>query len=87
LDIANAILQLNTESIRLTISRFLINVTFGLGGMYDVAGTPAFGSIEKREEDFGQTLASWGMPEGPFVVLPIFGPSNVRSQRSTDVVD
>ncbi len=88
LDIANAILQLNTESIRLTVSRFLINVTFGLGGMYDVAGTPEFGSIEKREEDFGQTLASWGVPEGPFVMLPIFGPSNVRDSigRGIDTI-
>ncbi len=78
LDIANSILQLDTESIRLTLSRFFINVMFGLGGMYDVASTPQFGSIEKRNEDFGQTLATWGFAEGPYVVLPIFGPSNIR---------
>ena len=78
LDIANSILQLDGESVRLTLSRFFINVMFGLGGMYDVASRPEFGSIEKRNEDFGQTLATWGFDDGPYVVLPIFGPSNVR---------
>ena len=78
LDIANSILQLDGESVRLTLSRFFINVMFGLGGMYDVASRPEFGSIEKRNEDFGQTLATWGFDDGPYIVLPIFGPSNVR---------
>ena len=78
LDIANSILQFDIESIRLTLSRFLINMTFGIGGMYDVASTDEFGNIEKRNEDFGQTLATWGIKEGPYVVLPIFGPSNIR---------
>lgn len=78
LDIANSILQFDAESIRITVSRFLINMTFGIGGMYDVASTEEFGSIEKRNEDFGQTLATWGINEGPYVMLPIFGPSNIR---------
>tara|TARA_B100000989_G_scaffold159356_1_gene118964 strand:+ start:198 stop:1112 length:915 start_codon:yes stop_codon:yes gene_type:complete len=78
LDIANSILQFDIESIRLTLSRFLINITFGIGGMYDVASTKEFGNIEKRNEDFGQTLATWGVKEGPYVMLPIFGPSNIR---------
>ena len=78
LDIANSILQFDIESIRLTLSRFLINMTFGVGGMYDVASTKEFGNIEKRNEDFGQTLATWGVKEGPYVMLPIFGPSNIR---------
>ena len=78
LDIANSILQFDIESIRLTLSRFLINMTFGVGGMYDVASTKEFGNIEKRNEDFGQTLATWGIKEGPYVMLPIFGPSNIR---------
>ena len=88
LDIANAILQLDTESIRLTLSRFIINLTFGIGGMYDVASTEAFGSIEKRSEDFGQTLAVWGFSEGPYIMLPIFGPSNVRDTigRGVDTI-
>lgn len=78
LDIANSILQFDAESIRITVSRFLINMTFGVAGMYDVASTEEFGSIEKRNEDFGQTLATWGVNEGPYVMLPIFGPSNIR---------
>lgn len=78
ISLANAILQLNKESIGNIISRFLINMTFGLGGMFDVAGTDSFGNISEVEEDFGQTLAVWGVPDGPYVMLPIFGPSSVR---------
>ena len=78
LDIANSLLQFDAESIRITLSRFLINMTFGVGGMYDAASKKEFGSIEKRNEDFGQTLATWGIKEGPYVMLPIFGPSNIR---------
>ena len=78
ISLANAVLQLNSESIGNIIAKFLINMTFGLGGMFDVAGTEEFGSIPDVEEDFGQTLATWGMPDGPYVMLPIFGPSSVR---------
>lgn len=78
ISLANAILQLNKESIGNIISRFLINMTFGLGGIFDVAGTESFGNISEVEEDFGQTLAVWGVPDGPYVMLPIFGPSSVR---------
>ena len=52
-------------------------MTFGLGGLFDVAGTDAFGNMTEVEEDFGQTLAVWGS-DGPYVMLPIFGPSSVR---------
>lgn len=58
-----------------TVARFLVNTTVGLGGFWDVAtrwGMPDHG------EDFGQTLAVWGMDEGPYVMLPFFGPSNPR---------
>lgn len=87
LDIANSILQFDSESIRLTLSRFLINLTFGLGGLIDVASSDTF-KIEKRNEDFGQTLAVWGVPEGPYTMLPIFGPSNLRDAfgRGVDTV-
>ena len=78
ISLANAILQLNKESIGNIIGRFLINMTFGLGGMFDVAGTDSFGNVPDVEEDFGQTLAVWGVPDGPYVMLPIFGPSSVR---------
>ena len=76
--LANAILQLNRESIGNIIGKLLINMTFGLGGLFDIAGTQEFGSMPTVEEDFGQTMATWGVPDGPYVMLPIFGPSSVR---------
>ncbi len=57
------------------LSRFMVNTTFGLFGLFDVA--TAFG-IERHNEDFGQTLGTWGVGEGVYLVLPILGPSNVR---------
>jgi phospholipid-binding lipoprotein MlaA len=59
--------------------RFVTNTVFGIGGIFDVAdriGLPA------NDEDFGQTLAHWGVPSGPYLVLPFFGPSNVRDGPS-----
>ena len=76
--LANAILQLNKESIGNILGRFLINMTFGLGGLFDVASTENFGNMPNTHEDFGQTLAVWGVPDGPYVMLPIFGPSSLR---------
>ena len=55
--------------------RFVINSTVGLGGMHDVAATAG---LAPRREDFGQTLATWGVGSGPYIVLPILGPSNLR---------
>ena len=78
ISLANAVLQLNKKSIGNIIGRFLINMTLGLGGLFDVASTDAFGNMTEVEEDFGQTLAVWGVPDGPYVMLPIFGPSSVR---------
>ena len=71
-------IQLNKESIGNILGRFLINMTFGLGGLFDVASTEAFGNMPEGHEDFGQTLAVWGVPDGPYIMLPIFGPSSVR---------
>lgn len=62
--------------------RFLINSTLGVAGIFDVA-TPL--GLEKNDEDFGQTLAVWGVPSGPFVNLPLFGPSSVRDAPSRAV--
>ena len=53
-------------------------MTFGLGGIFDVASTESFGNMPNTHEDFGQTLAVWGVPDGPYVMLPIFGPSSLR---------
>jgi phospholipid-binding lipoprotein MlaA len=63
--------------------RFLINSTLGVAGIFDVA-TPI--GLEKNDEDFGQTLAVWGVPSGPYLTLPLFGPSSVRDAPSR-VVD
>ena len=60
--------------------RVVVNTTMGLGGLIDLA-TP--GGLEKHKEDWGQTLGVWGVPAGPYVVLPFFGPSNVRDTFGT----
>jgi len=60
--------------------RVAVNTTMGLGGLLDLA-TP--GGLDKHKEDWGQTLGVWGVPAGPYVVLPFFGPSNVRDTFGT----
>ena len=55
--------------------RFVFNSTLGLGGLFDIAGDAG---MERRNEDFGQTLGRWGVGPGPYLVLPILGPSTVR---------
>ncbi|TPQ25699.1 MlaA family lipoprotein, partial [Cupriavidus pinatubonensis] len=55
--------------------RVAINTVLGIGGLIDIA-TP--GGLPKYKEDFGQTLGVWGVPAGPYLVLPLFGPSTVR---------
>jgi phospholipid-binding lipoprotein MlaA len=62
--------------------RFLVNTTLGVGGIFDVA-TPL--GLEKNDEDFGQTLAVWGVSSGPFLNLPLFGPSSLRDAPSKAV--
>ena len=62
------------------LMRVVVNTTFGLGGLIDMA-TP--GGLEKHKEDFGQTFGVWGIPSGPYVVLPFFGPSSVRDTFGT----
>ncbi len=57
------------------IGRIIVNSTIGLLGFMDVASRMG---LEKHEEDFGQTLGYWGMGTGPYIVLPLFGPSNLR---------
>jgi phospholipid-binding lipoprotein MlaA len=57
------------------LGRVAINTTLGLGGLFDIASEAG---IEKHEEDFGQTLGYWGVGDGPFVMLPLLGPSTGR---------
>lgn len=73
---ANALLQGDFDQAGTTFGRFVLNSTVGFFGMFDVADQGA--GLEKRSEDFGQTLAVWGLGEGPYLMLPIFGPSNPR---------
>ena len=71
----NAALQLKGLAAIETFMRFSINTFFGLGGVLDIAGELG---IEKHYQDFGLTLARWGVPSGPYFVMPIYGPSTVR---------
>jgi phospholipid-binding lipoprotein MlaA len=57
------------------LARFLLNTTFGFIGFGDPASEAGY---RKHREDFGQTLGVWGVPTGPYLVLPVFGPSNLR---------
>ncbi|MBY0474778.1 MAG: VacJ family lipoprotein [Nitrosomonas sp.] len=79
--ITNSILQLNYESALATGARLLINTTFGIFGLIDIASDISAASdvnLSKRNEDFGQTLGHYGIGSGPYVVLPLLGPSSVR---------
>jgi phospholipid-binding lipoprotein MlaA len=71
----NNLLQGKGEAGVQDITRFTINSTFGIAGLIDIAG-PA--GLPKHNEDLGQTLGHWGVPSGPFLVLPLLGPSTLR---------
>jgi phospholipid-binding lipoprotein MlaA len=71
----NSALQLSARKTVITTSRLIVNTTVGLLGLIDVA-TPL--DLPRQQEDFGQTLGHWGVGTGPYLVLPIYGPSNVR---------
>ncbi len=73
--LGNEIAQFELINSANTLSRVLLNSTVGLFGLFDVASEIG---LKKTEEDFGQTLAVWGAPEGPYIVLPVLGPSTVR---------
>jgi len=74
--VINDLLQLKIRQAGSDFGRLAINSTVGMGGVFNVAGD-VFG-IDKHDEDFGQTLAHWGVAPGPYVVLPLLGPSTVR---------
>ena len=71
----NALLQGRATDAGKIFNRFLVNSTAGLGGMIDMASES---DLKPVGADFGQTLHTWGAPEGPYLVLPILGPSNPR---------
>jgi phospholipid-binding lipoprotein MlaA len=72
---ANDILQGRFDAARVTAGRFIMNSTFGLAGLFDIA-TP--GGLPQQSGDFGQTLFVWGVGDGPFVERPYFGPATTR---------
>jgi len=74
-DFANEVLQGDVEGAETVAARFLVNTTIGFAGLADVASDAG---LEYDMEDFGQTLAVWGVEPGPYLVLPVLGPSNVR---------
>jgi len=71
----NATLQLRGEDAATSFLRVGVNTTFGLGGLLDIASEMR---LYRVSADFGQTLGYWGVPSGPYLVLPILGPSTVR---------
>ena len=71
----NDVLQGKPRRAAATLWRFVINSTLGVGGLFDVA---ASAGVKPHGSDFGETLAVWGLPDGPFVELPLYGPSNPR---------
>lgn len=71
----NNVLQLRAEGSLNSAVRFTVNTVFGLGGLLDIAGEMG---VDRHKQDFGLTLGRWGVPSGPYVVLPLLGPSTVR---------
>lgn len=79
----NNVLQGQGQGAYNSMVRFSVNTVLGIGGLFDIASEAG---IERQKQDFGQTLGRWGMPTGPYVVLPFWGPSTVRDSAGL-VVD
>ena len=77
----NSLLQLKTEKVIGTAERFIVNTTVGVLGIWDPATNRYH--LMKYNEDFGQTLGYYGVPTGPYLILPILGPSNCRDGVGT----
>ncbi len=71
----NNVLQFKVQAAADNFMRFSVNTVMGVGGVFDVASELR---IERHREDFGQTLGHWGVSTGPYLVLPLLGPSTVR---------
>jgi phospholipid-binding lipoprotein MlaA len=78
----NSTLQFKLQDATESLARFQVNTMFGLAGIIDVASEL---NIERHKEDFGQTLGRWGVPAGPYVVLPFLGPSTMRDTLALPV--
>ena len=79
---ANNLLQAKPKEALIDLSRFVVNSTLGFAGVADVASEVG---LSKHNEDFGQTLGWWGVPSGPYLVIPLLGPSTVRDAPSRAV--
>lgn len=73
--LVNDLLQLEGEDALVTVARFVINTTMGMGGLFDAAGSMG---LESHRADFSETLGFVGIPRGPYLVVPLLGPSTVR---------
>ncbi|QNA87377.1 VacJ family lipoprotein [Massilia sp. Dwa41.01b] len=71
----NNLLQGKGEAGMTDLTRFTLNSTFGIAGILDIASEAG---LQKHNEDFGQTLGVWGVPSGPYLMLPLLGPSTIR---------
>jgi phospholipid-binding lipoprotein MlaA len=79
--ILNSTLQFKFDKTLVSSERFLVNSTIGFLGFFDVASNSL--NLEKHKEDFGQTLAFYHIPQGPYIILPILGPSTARDTVGT----
>jgi phospholipid-binding lipoprotein MlaA len=84
IDIANDLLQFKLGAAARDTARLVVNTTLGVGGLFDPAGKLG---LKDPNEDFGQTLGRWGVPSGPYLVLPFFGPSTLRDGTGRFAVD
>ena len=78
----NNLLQGKPGDAAIDVGRFMVNTTFGIGGLFDPA---TIWGLDRHNEDFGQTLGVWGVPPGPYLVLPVLGPSNPRDTAGIPV--
>jgi phospholipid-binding lipoprotein MlaA len=73
--LVNSVLQLKTQRTMETTARLMLNTLIGIGGIWDPATKMG---LHRHSEDFGQTLGYYGVPSGPYLILPLLGPSNLR---------
>jgi phospholipid-binding lipoprotein MlaA len=83
--ITNDLLQGQVKSFVSDIARFVFNSTFGIGGFIDIASMG--NGLQKNDRDFGQTMGKWGVPPGPYILVPVFGPYTVRDGIGASTVD
>ena len=75
-NIVNNLLQLQIKGAKNSLFRFIFNSTFGVFGLFDVA---SLGGVKRQNESFGNTLGAWGVPHGPYLMLPFIGPRSSRN--------